>query len=100
MGQIKFYSSGYWDKETMKDSHEQPTEANLNKVIDFCQSLNAKYDYDNGCQKHPNTEQVIQVYFSNGVKYFTVSKGDTCGCHEMAIRLSEIAEREALIANQ
>ncbi len=98
MGNIRFFPFGYWDKNTMSID-EVASDENMNKVIDFCQHLNAKYSWDKGCAKHPDIEHVITVYFSNGYKDFQIAKNDTCSCYEMQQRLIEIRNFEIMANN-
>lgn len=98
MGNIRFFPFGYFDSKTMKVD-ESPSDEQMNKVIDFCQNLTAKYAWDKGCKKHPDVEHVITVNFSDGYKDFQFSKSDTCSCSEMHHRLKEIRDYETFTHN-
>ena len=98
MGKIKFYSSGYWDFKTMGSNYE-PSDENLKLVDDFCEMLTSKYTNESGCERHPETEQIVWVYFHNGVKSLNVSPSDTCRCYDMLKRLNDISITEENLHN-
>lgn len=99
MGNLKFFTIGYWDKQTMTPD-DSPTSEQRNKVDMICDSLNQKYYTHKICDIHPDKIQKLSVSLRNGLLSILVVPDDTCNCYEALEELNKIADYEIKMYNQ
>src|ERR1700681_1140487 len=98
MDKLKFVSIGYWDKKTM-NLGDSPTPEQWAQVEAICNTLNAKYKFEEGCNIHPDTEQKFYVNLFNGLIDIQIQKSETCRCYKMLERMGEIRNNESETLN-
>jgi hypothetical protein len=99
MDKLKFVSVNYWNKATM-NLGDSPTKVQWAEVESVCNTLNAKYHFESGCNVHPENIQKFSVGIFNGLIDIQIQKSDTCQCYKMLERMGEIRNNESETLNQ
>jgi hypothetical protein len=95
---VSFIPTSFWDKQTMT-LEDRPTKEQFKQVENICYDLNIKYQHEKGCLQHPTISQKVCVSLFNGFVDFQVAPADTCGCHDIVVRLLELRDAETDLFN-